>query len=194
MAQIYQQQQGHGQGQHYQPNVHHASQLNTQPTPYPQNQSQSQANNPYNVPYNGNNPNNAPAYHTTSNTTSRNGSMTAPTAGLAGLSHSNSNSNEHLDMNDFPTTGPTTLVRDKSTHRKVPVPDIPDSFPELENMTETQLEKLINDEVARAAHIKTMHMVLSMEEIRDDLKLSNLNEAQLIVEKVCIYVYMCMYI
>lgn len=198
MAQIYQQHQQQPNSQsHYQPNVHHATQLNTQPIPaYPYNSQntggmnqgqihQANTSNPYDLP---------PAY-TSSNPSSRHGSMTVPTAGVD-VSHSKSNSNsnsssrEHLNDDDFPTVTPT-LARQTSTQRKVPIPDIPDTFPELENMTETQLEKLVNDEVARAAHIKTMHMVVSMEELKNDLKMSNLNDAKSIVDKVCVCIDRC---
>lgn len=61
--------------------------------------------------------------------------------------------------------------------KKTPVPPIPSQFPELEAMSELQLEHLLKDEVSLRAHAASMEVVTSMVTVHDDLRDSNVREA-----------------
>lgn len=68
-----------------------------------------------------------------------------------------------------PLPNPTALQREDSLNNpmQMALPDIPSHFPELDKLTEVQLERLLKDSVALEAHIASMDSVQAMESLRD---------------------------
>jgi hypothetical protein len=62
-----------------------------------------------------------------------------------------------------------TLQRNDSSNSpmQMALPDIPTHFPELDNLTEVQLERLLKESIAMDAHIAAMDSVHAMESLRD---------------------------
>lgn len=56
---------------------------------------------------------------------------------------------------------------------ETPMPDIPESFPEIDTMTEDQARQLLEDENAFVDFLESMKAVTSMRELRDSLRSSN---------------------
>jgi hypothetical protein len=73
----------------------------------------------------------------------------------------------------------TTLQRDDSLNSpmQMALPDIPTHFPELDKLTEVQLERLLKDSVALDAHIAVMDSVYAMESLRDMQRETNSQSA-----------------
>lgn len=77
---------------------------------------------------------------------------------------------------------PSTLskgpVAEGNTRSPIALPDIPRSFPELEGMTDAQLEKMLRDDAAVAEHVdKHTASVEMMRSMIDDLRQSNADAA-----------------
>jgi hypothetical protein len=60
-----------------------------------------------------------------------------------------------------------------SQNNNIPIPDAPKSFPELEKLTDIQLERLCKDPAAIAAHVSQIESVKSMQSLRDQIRDSN---------------------
>lgn len=67
----------------------------------------------------------------------------------------------------------TRQVSEDKSNMNINMPPLPNSFPELEDMTVEQLERLMKDSVALQAHVAQQQGVKSMESLLDQLKGSN---------------------
>lgn len=78
-----------------------------------------------------------------------------------------------------PVPAPTPLQREDSLNSpmQMALPDIPQHFPELDELTEVQLERLLKDSVALDAHIAAMDSVQAMESLRDMQRETNTQTA-----------------
>jgi hypothetical protein len=81
--------------------------------------------------------------------------------GTGGSDKSNtSNSNDKFSYTEASSREPSPLERSDSATRpnstEIKIPAIPDSFPELKNLSENQLERLLNDEIALQVRIRTL--------------------------------------
>lgn len=74
---------------------------------------------------------------------------------------------------------PSSLQREDSLNSpmQMALPDIPTQFPELEQLTDVQLERLLRDTVALDAHIAAMDSVQAMESLRDMQRETNAHAA-----------------
>jgi len=83
-----------------------------------------------------------------------------------------------------PNPNPNPVVAKKRSVNKTDIPPIPSRYEELDDMTDLQLEKLLEDEVALKAHVKGHSMVEFMNEPLEQLRLSNKNDAAALLELV----------
>jgi len=60
---------------------------------------------------------------------------------------------------------------------RMALPDVPVSFPELERLTDTQLQRLLNDTIALEVHVQAAESVSSMEAVRDSQREMNAQTA-----------------
>lgn len=74
-------------------------------------------------------------------------------------------------------------LRSQRVDQHTPIPPIPQKFDELEGMTTPQLERLLDDDVARQAMLLAMPSVVGMKEIRSDVRRGNLQTAQATLAK-----------
>lgn len=66
------------------------------------------------------------------------------------------------------------------------MPEIPDEFPQLKQKSDAEMRAYINDPVAFQNLIKSLNIVESMVDIRDDIRDSNANQAVQTLELVCL--------
>lgn len=59
-----------------------------------------------------------------------------------------------------------------------PIPVIPAKFDELQGMTTAQLSRLLDDDIARGAHLQGMPSVVGMKELRTEVRKGNVATAQ----------------
>mmetsp|Transcript_30098 Transcript_30098/g.66616 ORF Transcript_30098/g.66616 Transcript_30098/m.66616 type:complete len:206 (-) Transcript_30098:107-724(-) len=64
------------------------------------------------------------------------------------------------------------------TMRGISMPSLPSSFPELETLTVTQLERLLSDEVSLEAQLSKVESINSMQTLIDQIKASNEEKAR----------------
>jgi hypothetical protein len=82
-----------------------------------------------------------------------------------------SSSRKALELTDPNTTGSQkTKLYNESF---IGTPDIPQSFPDLDSLTEGQLKRLRDDRAALSAHVTKLAQVESMRQLRDQMRISN---------------------
>eukprot|EP01039_Chlorochromonas_danica_P000725 gene725-787_t len=108
-----------------------------------------------------------------------------PISGMNGSARSNQPSPLSVAVDSKPAASPSPGIQDpnhlstKDSFKSAPrtplaLPSIPSSFPELEKMTDLQLERLLRDEVALMAHVNTnVESVKAMYSMIDELRQSN---------------------
>jgi HAMP domain-containing protein len=72
---------------------------------------------------------------------------------------------------------PVKAERKQSDEFHSVVLDVPTSFPELQKLSESQLERLLSDDVALKSHMGTIGAVSSLRELRESVRASNLEHA-----------------
>ena len=67
---------------------------------------------------------------------------------------------------------------------QISLPGVPSEFPELQKLQESQLQRLLSDEVALKSHAASMDCVDTLRSMRDDLRRSNAEDAKRVVKKM----------
>jgi len=87
------------------------------------------------------------------------------------------NGKESLSAKESSSTSTRQTSGDYSKNR-ISMPSLPSSFPELEELTVVQLQRLLNDEVALEAQVSNVEGVKQMQMLVDDMKKSNEDKAR----------------
>ena len=98
-------------------------------------------------------------------------------------------SSEKLSSKDLKVTIPNPDQRPNSFGQDsrspvIPLPEVPASFPELEKLSDIQLERFLSDPIAIEAHLNSIASVESMRSLRDQVRQSNFDLASKTVLKV----------
>jgi hypothetical protein len=82
------------------------------------------------------------------------------------------------DPSALPTATKTATDHPARSPLALALPEIPRSFPELDSLTDVQLERLLHDDVALEAHVEThVASVQTMRSMIEELRTSNAEAA-----------------
>ena len=96
-------------------------------------------------------------------------------------------SGQHIRFPSYPPQHEGVYVpsefREQSTTKTsdtffIPIPEVPSSFPEVDNMTKKEVETLLNDETAFKTFVKNLSAVTAIEEFHDVLSEGNFETAK----------------
>ncbi|CBJ49049.1 conserved unknown protein [Ectocarpus siliculosus] len=89
----------------------------------------------------------------------------------------------HMTSTDPRTGGEVQTRRMRPPVHHTPIPDIPDTFGELQGLSTEKLNRLLGDESARQALLLGMTNVVRMKDLRTDVRKGNVETARLTLAK-----------
>eukprot|EP01034_Spumella_vulgaris_P031015 gene31015-38333_t len=85
----------------------------------------------------------------------------------------NNNSQQHVSVKGPPV--PPKPSRGQSQH--ITMPEVPNVFPELDKLTDAQLERILSDDMAFRANLNTIMPLDSIRSLRDQMRVTNSENA-----------------